>query len=255
MQRPAERSGRRLTRVGAVLGLVAATAFGMAIFLGSTPPERSFEPLGFPLLWSAPALLALLSLRERPVLLVPAAVASFLLSFTALSGATLVLVIPAICYGVAYHRRRHYPLTLTRPLLAVVLPVLACAGALVALVARPDPVCWTSTEDATENRTYTRTACGSNAEMSFPATTLPTERDAGTGSGLEPPPGSTESIGAGDEVRSGGGSTSDTVTATEASASAALIATGLASGWVIARPRGRQAERRLRPPRRPTDRR
>ncbi|MGI8759612.1 MAG: hypothetical protein ACR2K0_09945 [Acidimicrobiales bacterium] len=76
----------------------------------------------------SPALLALLSLWERPVLLVPAAVVSFLLSFTALSGVTLVLVIPAICYGVAYHRRRFYPSTLTRPLLAVVLPVLACGG-------------------------------------------------------------------------------------------------------------------------------
>lgn len=229
-----ERAGKRLTLVGAALGLLAATAFGVAIFLGSTPPERSFEALGFPLLWAAPALLALLSLWERPVLLVPAAVVSFLLSFTALSGVTLVLVIPAICYGVAYHRRRFYPSTLARPLLAVVLPVLACGGAVVALVTRPDPVCWTYTEDAGD-RIYTRTACGSNAEASLPATTLATTRDSGTGSGLVPPPRSGESTGAGDGVRSGGGSTSDTVSAAEAGASAVLIATGLGSGWIASR--------------------
>lgn len=248
----ADRSGRRLTLIGAVLGLVAATAFGVAIFFGSTPPERSFEPLGFPLLWAAPALLALLSLWERPVLLVPAAVVSFLLSFTALSGVTLVLVIPAICYGVAYHRRRFYPSTLARPLLAVVLPVLAFGGALVALVAQSDPVCWNYTEDDRGDRTYTRTDCGSNAEVSSPATTL----DSQTGSELVPPPGAAESTGPGDGVRSGGGSTSDTVTGAETAASAALIAAGLAAGWAASGSGGGQAERRPPlPPRRPTDRR
>lgn len=256
-----ERTWRRLTVAGVVVGLMAATAFGVVIFLGSAPPEGSFEAVGFPLLWAMPALLALLSLWERPVLLVPAAVLSFLLSFSALSGVTLVLLIPTVCYVLAYRRRRYYPPTLTRPLLAVLLPVLACAGALIALVARPDPVCWTYLEDAGGTRTYSRTGCDETDGMSPSMTVSPptADRGSGSGSGVVAP------------GASGGGSTSDTVTLLEAAASATLLAAGLAAGWVASRSDGGngsfptrsdhqnggdQAERRRpAPPRRPTARR
>lgn len=227
---------------GAVLGLVAALGFGIAIFVGSSPPERSLEPLGFSLLWAMPALLALLSLRERPVLLVPAAVLSFFLSFGALSGVTLVLLIPTICYVLAFWHRRYYPSTLTRPLIAVVLPVLAGAGALVALLADSEQVCWTYVEDTDGERSYTEAACDDRGGvgpvmLGGPATSVrpPGQADSGSGSGASESYGS-EMVAPGESgvTGSGGGSTS-TPTPAAAAASAVLVVAGLGSGWAAAR--------------------
>ncbi|MDQ3306337.1 MAG: hypothetical protein M3535_10265 [Actinomycetota bacterium] len=215
--------------MGATLGLVAAAGFGVIIFINSVPPERSFEPLGFPLVWSMPALLALLSLRSRPVLLLPAGVLSVFLAVTALSGVTLVLLVPMGFYVAAYRRQRWYPSTLVRPLLAMVIPVVAAGVAVVALMANPDPVCWSYVEGGDGQRAYTRTPCQQMSERA-PAMAVPPPADDDSGSAS----GSGSVFGG--SAAAGGGSTSDTVTLLEAATSAALVAGGLTAVWILSAP-------------------
>lgn len=233
-----DRSGRRLTVAGVVLGLVAATGFGLLIQINATPPERGLESLSFPLLWAMPGLLGTLSLRARPVLLIPAAALGVLLSLTSFSGVTLVLIIPAVCFIFAYRRRTDVRVSVFRSSLALFLPMAATGSALVILLTGPDPACWTYLEHATGEQTYTEVTCDEGPLASGSATTPAqpgTDTGSGSGSGSPPPPtGSTGSESA--VVSSGGGSTSDTITAFEALATAALATTGLGAAWTLARP-------------------
>jgi hypothetical protein len=211
-----ERAGKRLTLVGAVLGLVAAAGLGVLFLVGGTFPVTGAGELSLPLLWAMPAFLALLSLRERPVLLLPAAVLGFPLAFTVISWLILVLLVPAICYGVAYDLRRSRPSTGSRSLLAVVLPVLAGAGAFVALLVGTDSICFNHRENDTGERTYREVPCLEDGDRVDPVVADgPDDRAAGAI-----------------------GSTS-TVTPAAAAASAGLIATGLASGWTASGSGGR----------------
>lgn len=210
-----ERAGKRLTLVGAVLGLLAAAGLGVLFLVGGTFPVTGAGELSFPLLWAMPALLALLSLRERPVLLLPAAVLGFPLAFTVLSWLILVLLVPAICYGVAYDLRRSRPSTGSRSLLAVVLPVLVGAGAFVTLLAGTESICFNYREDATGERTYREVPCLEDGDLVDPMVT----------------------DGPDDRVTGAIGSTS-TVTPAAAAVGAGLIAAGLASGWAASRSGG-----------------
>lgn len=207
--------GRRchleLTLIAAGLGLVFVAALaGLMVFGGDSPsPVSDLWPLSFFLLWATPALVALLSVRSRPVLLVPAAVLSFFLSFLSLAR---VLLVPTVLYVIAYRRRPWPPVRLVPALLAVVMPVVFTAAALVVLLIGPDPVCWAWVEDRRGERTYSVEA-GDGCDPGRPQL-------------LVGPP---------EEPRaSGGGATSDVVTPGEAAASAGLIATGLAGGWLLA---------------------
>ncbi|MGI9120404.1 MAG: hypothetical protein ACR2G7_09850 [Acidimicrobiales bacterium] len=220
------REGRALTLTGATLGLVAAAGFALILVVGAEPPERSLASLAFPLVWAMPALLALLSLRSRPVLLVPATVVSVPLALTAFSGVTLVLLVPAVFYALAYRRRRPSPTTPARTALAVMAPVLATAGAVVVLLAHPDPLCWSYVEDRGGDRTYT-TADSNDCGQEMGGGRIPTTQDVAV-----PPANPDLVIGPGTQVvASGGGSTSDTVTPAEAAGAAGLLAAGLAVAW------------------------
>ncbi len=223
MMTTAGTAGRRLALVGVVLGFGAGIGFGLVIHFGSVPPERDVGLLGFPVIWSMPALLALLSLRSRPLLLLPAAVIGFVLALTSLSGVALVLLVPAALYLVAYRRQPWYPSTFARPLLAMAIPVLATAAAFVVLLVDPDAVCWSYTEGADGERSYERQRCPPQAELGpF------TSEAAGEASGAAPP----EAPGV---VAAGGGSTSDTVTA-GATASTALVVAGAVAAGALASP-------------------
>lgn len=115
--------------------------------VGASPAESLAEQVGGGLslgaLIAAPGALALLALRERPALLLPAAVALMPLSFLSFAGLTLPLLVPAVMLAVAYGRRSAALAaagrTDGRPLLATVavLGLLIAAGA--ALLLHADP--------------------------------------------------------------------------------------------------------------------
>lgn len=261
---------------GAVLGLAAALGLALLVLVGSSPPERGLNQLVLPLVYAVPGLLALLSLRGRPVLLVPATALSLLLSVTTLSGVSLILLAPAACFGLALRHRRGWRPSLPRPVLAGALPLLAVLGAFAIVVVGigpSDPRCWTYEEFADGRQTYADVACNETGGVgpimaSGPATTIVTTGPSGSediarpgpgssgspgdgtsGSEVVPPPGpgssGTGAVGSGvlpplgpGMVSSGGGSTSDSTTALEAAAGAALIAAGLTAGSILSSPGG-----------------
>lgn len=214
-----DRTGRRLTLVGAGLGLLLPAGFAVVIYVGTVPPLRSLDLgyVSFALVWAAPALLALLSLRSRPVLLISAAVVGFLSAFTSFSGVTFVLLVPAALYLWA-HRRRGDPGSTPRAALAVLLPLLAWGGAFAVLLGHSGSACWSYSESADGDRTYVLEPAEDQGG------------DSGSGSGMGGTMGGT--MGSGE---SGSGCTSATVTGGEAAASAALLAAGLFGAWTLAR--------------------
>jgi hypothetical protein len=136
----------RLVARGAILGLVAAVGLGLLGFVNSGPLERELEVLGtfaLALVYATPSLLAFLSLRGRPILLLAAILLGLLASFSAFSGVTLVLLVPTGMWATAYIRLLrlgHRP----RPLgiLAVGLAVGAVLASFFALFLQDDAVCW-----------------------------------------------------------------------------------------------------------------
>lgn len=110
------------------------------------------------LAYALPGLLALLALTGRPAALLAAGALSVLPAFTALSGVSLVLLVPAALDAVGYARWRPRP-PLRLPALGLLaaivvlgtaaLPVLASAGDHTAW-------CWTATVDSGGHRTYGR---------------------------------------------------------------------------------------------------
>lgn len=202
------RTGRGLTLVGAVLGLVVAVALGALPIVGGSLPDPRLPMLAYSVFYAMPSLLALLSLHHRPSLIVPAATLSFLLAFTAFWLA-FPLLVPFILFGFAYELRRTRPLTTIGGLLAVILPVLACVGAFAALLVGDDSVCYRYRDDPDGARSYTEVACAEGGRL---------EPEVRAG-----PDGSRE-------FRTGGAST---VTPFAAGASIALVAAGLAAGWAL----------------------
>lgn len=248
-----KRGARRLVLAGAVLGLVAAGGFGLVIVLGVAPPARGIGLLPFPLLWATPAVLALLALGERPVLLLPAAALGFLTSFTGLSGVTLVLLIPTLFYMVAHHVLAYRPVTVTRPLLAILLPVVAGAGAFSITLAGSDSVCWTYVEEISGDRTYAEVGCNEDGEVapvlwSGPATTLRppalsgppanssrpgSSRPDSSGSQLVPPPGTPSGLDPASVIVASGGGATSTTSPLAAAAAAVLLLAGVAAAWIL----------------------
>jgi len=99
-------------------GFIASTgavvvAVGLALaalrFSGGIPPEQGAEgavgSLALGAIVAAPGILSLLALRERPALLLPAAIALIPLSFLSFALVTLPLLLPAGMLFVGYGRR------------------------------------------------------------------------------------------------------------------------------------------------------
>lgn len=101
--------------VSAVGALVVAGAgvLGLLRLFGEAPELRGLEAasgaLALGTVMAVPGVLALLSLAERPALLLPAGVLLIPLSFVSFAGATLPLLIPAVMLLVAYGRRSSGP--------------------------------------------------------------------------------------------------------------------------------------------------
>ncbi|MGH9042624.1 MAG: hypothetical protein ACRDZ3_20610 [Acidimicrobiia bacterium] len=79
--------------------IAAGVFFGLVRFFGEVPPGQNLEAaigaLAFGAVIAAPGLLALLARRDRPALLLPAAIVLVPLSFLSFSLVTLPLLIPA----------------------------------------------------------------------------------------------------------------------------------------------------------------
>jgi hypothetical protein len=92
-------SDRRLVQTTGGVVIAAGVALGIVRFFGEVPPGQNLEAAAgataFGALIAASGILALLSLRHRPALLLPAAVLLVPLSFLSFALVTLPLLIPA----------------------------------------------------------------------------------------------------------------------------------------------------------------
>lgn len=126
-------------------GVAAAFAFAAPLLREGERPLDGLDVLGHTALfaaYAAPALLAVLALRGRPLLLLAAAGLSLLLAFTALSGVSLVLLLPGAVYLGSF-LRVGVPPGRGLAALALVAAVLALGVAgFAALFVRTEQVCW-----------------------------------------------------------------------------------------------------------------
>lgn len=152
----------RAARQRAELGIAGSDGFligagSLAILLGvvlaavrafgASPAESVAEQLAGGLVIgsviAAPGVLALLALRDRPALLLPAAVMLVPMSFLSLAGVTLPLLIPAVMLAVAYGRRstvlERDGLRPGRPFLATFAVVVLLFAAVASLFVHQDP--------------------------------------------------------------------------------------------------------------------
>ncbi|HEV8167505.1 MAG TPA: hypothetical protein VGR74_24190, partial [Actinomycetota bacterium] len=131
---------RPVVLIAVSLHLLLALGFAVLHVAGTAPPLRALEwpgALVMALAYALPGLLGLLALTGRPAALRAAGVVSVPLAFTALSGVSLVVLVPAALDAVGYARWRPRP-PLRWPALgllaaivvlgAAAVPVLASAG-------------------------------------------------------------------------------------------------------------------------------
>jgi len=146
---------------GTALGLLLAGTAAVVLRMDEAPPERRWGAVSFPLAWATPALLALLA-RRRPVLLVPAALLATVLAFSSLSGAALLLLVPAgLWVAAAGGGRPRWPGP-ARTAVVLALP-LGGLAAFAALLVHEDPVCWDvvrSADGDETDRVRSEPACG-----------------------------------------------------------------------------------------------
>ena len=132
--------------IATIGGLLVAAGTGLATvrFFGGTPiekgPEGAMGAFALGTIVAVPGVLALLGLRDRPALLLPAAIVLVPLSFLSFAGVTLPLLIPAAMLFVAYGRRS--PNRFASPGQAALTTVFVLAllvAAVAALLVHPDP--------------------------------------------------------------------------------------------------------------------
>jgi hypothetical protein len=215
---------RGVVWLAALLGLApAASFFALRAFGGSGEPPNAAEDwlgdLGFFAVYAAPSLLAFLALRGRPNALLAAAVLSALLSRTAFSGVTLVLLLPAAAYAFAFIRLRPGS---ALPLLATLVTVAAGYVAFWTLFAWDDLYCWQYEKRADGTTTFRTLAADDvsyvrNGQRVFSSSGRPLK--------------------AGGDVVEAGGGCEDRITLPESIASLVLVGLAVAGAAVTMRPR------------------
>lgn len=132
--------------VRAVACFLIAAGLGLAIlrFTFASPMEDGLEgalgslALGAPVI--ATGVLALLALKERAILMVPAAVALIPMSFLSFSGVTLPLLVPAVMLAIGYARRsRDESISWVQTVATVWIVVMLLIAAVGALFVHQDP--------------------------------------------------------------------------------------------------------------------
>jgi hypothetical protein len=212
----------RIAVVGIVLSFSLAVAVGILRTVNAEPVERAAEVVGniaFSVVFAAPAMLALLGLRDRSSLLVAAGGLDLGLAFVTLSSLIgLVFVAPGVMFFVAARQMRGAGESRSRSMAAVLVAVLLGGVAFFALFARDDPVCWARNPTTGQSFRLNPDRFVHGASISMDSRDLP--------------PGATES-----------GCSSDSISTGEAIAGIAVVAAMLGAGWMLSRP----PERRARP--------
>jgi hypothetical protein len=148
--------------LGIALNILAALVFGGLHLLLEAPPLRTVTLPGAAALaaaYAVPAALAAIALRgQRPAALLSAGLVCLPLAFTAMSGVSLVLVLPAACYLIAYVAWTPRPPLGAGVVVGIAAILAAGVAALVLLFASPidEPkgYCYSWTEDLVGRRTY-----------------------------------------------------------------------------------------------------
>jgi hypothetical protein len=207
-------------RVGIAVNALVALAFGALRLVAEAPPLRALAwpgAVGLAAAYALPAALATVALRgRRPAALLAAALLGLLLAFTALSGVSLVLLVPAACYLAGYAAWGRRPRLGAGAVAGIAAAALAGIVPLVLLfgsVGGSRGYCYSWTEDPAGRRTYN------------PARPDDGNRREGSGS-LSLPPG----LGA-----AGSGCTSDPVSPFQAALAVATAAAAVAVGLGLPR--------------------
>lgn len=159
---------RALVPAAAAANLVIAVIFALGRRLWDDGPTLdaagALGDLALAAAYAVPALLALVALRGRPLLLLPAAGLAFLFSFTALSGVSLVLLIPAAAYLVGFLRAAPPAGRAVAGVTVVLVVVALGVASFLGLFARGELVCWRYEVRENGVRSYERVPAD---EMSF----------------------------------------------------------------------------------------
>jgi hypothetical protein len=219
--RVSQDSATRTAFIGIVLSFSLAVVVGVLRTVNAEPVERSAEVAGniaFSVVFAAPAMIALLGLRDRSPLLVAAGALDLGLALlTLISLIGIIFVVPGVMFFVAAGQMRGAGGSRLRSLAAVLLAVLLGGVAFFALFAREDPVCWA--RNATTGESYRL-----NPERFVHGTSISMDsRDL--------PAGATES-----------GCSSDSISGGEAIVAIAMVSTMLAVLWLLSKPPEPRAE-------------
>jgi hypothetical protein len=197
--------------------------FGGLHLFGDPPPLRAVAwpgAVALAVAYALPAALAAVALRsQRPAALLGAGLLDVPLAFTAMSGVSLVLVLPAACYLIGYAAWTPRPRLGPAAAAGIVAIVAAGIAALLLLLVSPigqppKGFCYSWSEDLTGQRSYS---------PAHPATAIDLSRGSGSGS---PGPGARAT---------GSGCTSDVVTPTAAALGLGAAAAALAASLRLPR--------------------
>lgn len=134
---------RRLIKLVGGLVIAAGVAIAILRFFGGSPPEQNMEAaVGatvFGAVIATPGVLALLSLRQRPALVLPAALVLIPLSFLSFSLVTLPLLIPAVLLMRSFVRTTQTGSALRVFATGLFVPGLLLGAVFVLLFAHKDP--------------------------------------------------------------------------------------------------------------------
>jgi hypothetical protein len=213
--------------LGVAINALAALAVGGLHLLGAAPPLRSVSwpgALALTVAYALPAALAGIALASRrPAGLLAAGLLGLPLAFTAMSGASLVLLVPAAMFLGGYASWRPRPRLQAGPAAALAVIVVAGVAPLVLPFASPlghsTGYCYAWTDDAAGRRSY---------GPASPATLAGAAEESGSGGGPA-------------VAARGRGCTSDVVTIAEAALGLAAAALTLSLGLpraTIPRPAG-----------------
>jgi hypothetical protein len=182
-----------VARVGVVLNALMAVAFGALRLLAEAPPLRAVAwpgAVGLAVAYAVPAALATVALRgRRPAALLAAGLLGLPLAFSAMSGVSLVLLVPAACYLAGYAAWAPRPRPRLGAAAAAGIAVAAAVGIvplvlLVGSLGGARGYCYSWTEDLAGRRTYTqaRPDRGNGLEEGAGSEPLrPGQRAAGSG--------------------------------------------------------------------------
>jgi hypothetical protein len=154
-----------VARVGVVLNALMAVAFGALRLLAEAPPLRAMAwpgAVGLAAAFGVPAALATVALRgRRPAALLAAGLLGLPLAFSAMSGVSLVLLVPAACYLAGYAAWAPRPRPRLGAAAAAGIAVAAAVGIvplvlLVGSLGGARGYCYSWTEDLAGRRTYTQ---------------------------------------------------------------------------------------------------